>query len=64
MQMQTQMHPTLLLQIFAGCILCATALRELAAAMLNHAYDAVTVAVHLRCFVSGDSNSVETASCK
>lgn len=64
MQMQTQMHPTLLLQISVGCIPCATALRELAAAMLDHASDAVTVAVHVRCLVSGNSNSVKTASCK
>jgi hypothetical protein len=63
-QMQTQMHPTLPLQIFAGCIPCATVLRELAAAMLDHVSDAATVAVHVCCSISGDSNSVATASCK
>ena len=64
MQMQTQMHPTSLLRSSTSCILCATALMELAAAMLVHVSDAATSAVHVRCFLADACNSVETASCK
>ena len=64
MQMHNYFNDTLLLRISTSCILCATALMELAAAMLVHVSDAATSAVHVRCFLSDDSNSVETASCK